>query len=79
MIRLQTRLFLTFISVALVALTIVALFALQAIRQQFDAYVIRDQIIVLNQTAQLFDEPVEVAGNQVQQAGRFGFVSSCFV
>ena len=59
MIRLQTRLFLTLISVAVVALTIVALFALQAIRQQFDAYVVRDQIIVLNQTAQLFDGPIQ--------------------
>ena len=59
MIRLQTRLFVTLISVAVVALAIVALFALQAIRRQFDAYVVRDQIIVLNQTAQLFDEPIQ--------------------
>lgn len=58
MSRLQTRLFLTLISVAVVALAIVALFTLQAIRRQFDAYVVRDQIIVLNQTAQLFDEPI---------------------
>jgi signal transduction histidine kinase len=58
MIRLQTRLFLTLISVALVALAIVALFALQATRRQFDEYVVRDQIIVLNQTAQLFTEPI---------------------
>lgn len=59
MIRLQTRLFFTLISVALVALAIVALFALQATRRQFGAYVVRDQINALNQTAQLFSEPIQ--------------------
>jgi signal transduction histidine kinase len=59
MIRLQTRLLLTLISVAVVALAIVALFAMQATRRQFNAYVARDEIIYLNQTAQLFDEPIQ--------------------
>jgi signal transduction histidine kinase len=58
MTRLQTRLFLTLISVALIALAIVGLFALQATRRQFDAYVVRDRAIALNQTAQLFTEPI---------------------
>ena len=35
-----------------------ALFALRATRRQFDAYIVRDQVIALNQTAQLFTEPI---------------------
>lgn len=52
--RLQTRLLLTFVGIAAVALLLVVLFALLATRTQFDAYVTRDSIISLNQAAQLF-------------------------
>lgn len=56
--KLQTRLFLTLISVAVIALTIVVMVAMQQTRRQFGAYVARDQIISLNQTAKLFETPI---------------------
>ncbi|MBP7591902.1 MAG: HAMP domain-containing protein [Chloroflexi bacterium] len=56
--RLQTRLFLTLISVAVIALAIVVMVAMQQTRRQFGAYVARDQMITLNQTAQLFEAPI---------------------
>jgi signal transduction histidine kinase len=57
--KLQTRLLLTLISIAIIALAIVALSAMQTTRQQFEAYIARDEIIYLNQTAQLFEEPIQ--------------------
>jgi len=56
--KLQTRLFLTLISVAVIALAIVVMVAIQQTRRQFGAYVARDQMITLNQTAQLFEAPI---------------------
>lgn len=56
--KLQTRLFLTLISVAVIALAIVVMVAMQQTRRQFGAYVARDQMITLNQTAQLFEAPI---------------------
>lgn len=56
--KLQIRLFLTLISVAVIALTIVVMVAMQQTRRQFGAYVARDQMITLNQTAQLFEAPI---------------------
>ncbi len=56
--KLQTRLFLTLISVAVMALAIVVMVALQQTRRQFGDYVARDQMITLNQTAQLFEAPI---------------------
>lgn len=57
--KLQTRLLLTLVTVAVIALAIVILFAVQATQREFEAYVARDQIIVLNQTAQQFAEPIQ--------------------
>ncbi len=56
--KLQTRLFVTLISVAVIALAIVVMVAMQQTRRQFGAYVARDQMITLNQTAQLFEAPI---------------------
>ncbi len=56
--KLQTRLFFTLISVAVIALAIVVMVAMQQTRRQFGAYVARDQMITLNQTAQLFETPI---------------------
>jgi len=56
--KLQIRLFLTLISVAVIALAIVVMVAMQQTRRQFGAYVARDQMITLNQTAQLFEAPI---------------------
>jgi signal transduction histidine kinase len=57
--KLQTRLLLTLLTVAVVALAIVAMFAMRATQREFAAYIARDQIIVLNQTAQQFAEPIQ--------------------
>jgi signal transduction histidine kinase len=63
--KLQTRLFFTFISIAVLTLAIVVVVTLQQTYRQFGAYVARDQIISLNQTAQLFEQPI-LSGSLVE-------------